>query len=263
MSPLHTAATPWPMMGRDEELAFIRAALTGERATGLVITGAAGVGKTRLALAAVQEAEGAGCAAAWTVATRAAAGIPFAAFAQLLPPLRGGPAGMLRQAAAALRDRAAGRRLVVAVDDADLLDDASASLLPQLASGRTAFVVVTVRSGQAVVDPIVSLWKDGSCEYLELQALSRDQHGRLARDVLQGDVDRGTLMRLWDASDGNPMFLRELILDGLEHGALTEADGLWRWRGPLRTGRGSRSSSTCRSHRPARARLRARCSARP
>jgi DNA-binding NarL/FixJ family response regulator len=224
------------MMGRDKEMKIVREALTDDRTTGLVLAGAAGVGKTRLALAAAAEAQAAGHAVARAVATRAASAIPFGALAQLLPPLEGRPAGILRRAAAALRERAAGKPLVIAVDDADLLDAASATLLQQLESGRDAFVLATVRTGQPAPDSIVALWKDGSCEYLELQPLSREHVDALIREVLGGSVDGRTLQRVWTASHGNPLFLRELIRDGLEHGALAEADGLWRWHGPLRAG---------------------------
>ena len=39
----------WPLTGRDEELAAIQRAIGGAEVSGVVIAGAAGVGKTRLA----------------------------------------------------------------------------------------------------------------------------------------------------------------------------------------------------------------------
>jgi DNA-binding CsgD family transcriptional regulator len=200
------------------------------------LAGAAGVGKSRLALEAVREAEGAGYATASATATRAASAIPFGALAQLLPPLSGSASRMLREAAAALARQTDGRPLLLAVDDADLLDAASATLVHQLVGGSAVFVVVTIRTGQRAPDPIVSLWKDGLCEYLELQPLARGQVERLVSEVLGGEVDGRTLHRLWEASQGNPMFIRELVLEGLERGVLRHGDGLWRWRGELGTG---------------------------
>ena len=63
------------------------------------------------------------------------------------------------------------------VDDAHLLDAASATLVQQLAGAREARVLVTLRSGEPVPDAVVSLWKDHGCEYLELQPLSLEETG--------------------------------------------------------------------------------------
>jgi hypothetical protein len=48
----------WPLVGRDEELAQLAAAVVAQR--GAVITGAGGVGKTTLAMAGLRVAEGRG-----------------------------------------------------------------------------------------------------------------------------------------------------------------------------------------------------------
>src|SRR5690349_17042262 len=113
---------PWPFAGRDEELELVRRALAGAR-SGIVITGPAGCGRTRLAMEAVR---GADCArAAGAPELRA---LPFAAFASLLPE------GVTLHRAVQLLS---GVRLLL-VDDAHLLDDASAALVHQLAvQGRT------------------------------------------------------------------------------------------------------------------------------
>lgn len=77
----------WPLVGRAEELALLRTAL-GAATSGAVLSGPAGVGKTRLAaeLAAAAEAQG------WRVvraaATRSMSTIAFGAVLHLLPPTR-------------------------------------------------------------------------------------------------------------------------------------------------------------------------------
>src|SRR5207244_2921737 len=76
--------------------------LARRESAGVIVSGEAGVGKTRLAAEAVRAAEAAGCATFRVTATRAAATIPFGAFAQLLPPPSTLPAGQpafLRRAA--------------------------------------------------------------------------------------------------------------------------------------------------------------------
>ena len=226
----------WPLVGRREELALLEDALTTEGTSGVVFAGAAGVGKTRLARESLDAAESKGLVARWAVATRAAASIPVGALAQLLPGVE--LAGrnrfeLLRRAAAALVEGTGGARLALGVDDAHLLDDVSAALVHQLAATGSGFVVVTVRSGEPVPDPVVGLWKDGLAERVEVQPLGRGELEELITAALGGQVDGATLRALWQLTRGNPMFLRELILGGLDSGALRSSASVWRWEGPM------------------------------
>src|SRR5438067_4565171 len=231
----HLPAT-WPLIGRGAELAFVVDAIVAQDCGGIVLAGGAGVGKTRLASEVVRAAAGQRCATEWVAATRAGASIPFGSFAHLLPDFvlsTVDQLGVLRRIVDALIARANGRRLVVAIDDAHLLDDASATLVHQLAGTRHAFILSTLRAGVPAPDPIVALWKDGMVERLELQALSEAQVHELVVQVLGGHVDGLTMARLWEASRGNVLFLRELILAGTESGAVRKADGVWGWRAPM------------------------------
>jgi DNA-binding NarL/FixJ family response regulator len=226
----------WPLVGREEELAAVKVAMDDASVSGVVLAGTAGVGKTRLAREAIGLARAAGLTTRWAVATQAASAIPFGALAQLLPDLgRHAPdqAQLLHRAARALREQAGPRRLVLGVDDAHLLDGVSATLVQQLAAGSAAFVVVTLRSGEPVSDAILSLWKDGLAERLELQVLSRGEVEELVVAVLGGQVDGLTLHRLWTATQGNVLLLRELLLAGLELAKLERRDRVWRWSGSL------------------------------
>src|SRR5262249_42884767 len=136
----------------------------------------------------------------------------------------------------AIADRAEGRRLVVAVDDAHLLDAASATLVHQLSMSRWASVVVTIRTGEPVLDSIRALWKDGGGEYVELQSLSEGDVGRLLVEALGADVEGATCLLLWEATRGNPLYLRELVRQGVASSALSARGGVWRWRGPVAPG---------------------------
>src|SRR5438132_3548678 len=168
----------WPLIGRGAELAFVADVMVAGEGGGIVLAGGPGVGKTRLASEVIKAAAGQRCATEWVAATRAGASIPFGSFAHLLPDLVLSTVdrlGVLRRIIDALITRANGRRLVVAIDDAHLLDDASATLVHQLAGTRDAFILATLRAGVPAPDPIVALWKDGMAERLELQALSEAQ----------------------------------------------------------------------------------------
>ena len=206
-----------------------------------MITGPAGVGKTTLATAAVQLAQERGMSLARTTATRASRGLPFGAFASLLPPdpaddrlARGEHGELLRRYLQAVVEGAEGRPLVVFVDDAHLLDAGSATLVHQLALTRAATVVATVRSGEAAPDPVVALWKDGPAERIEVGVLDDTTIDELLVTVLGAPVEPASVRQLAGHCQGNPLFLRELVTGAIETGALVEeVVGIWRLRGAL------------------------------
>jgi hypothetical protein len=224
----------WPLVGRRDELELVAGILGRPGAAGAVLAGAPGVGKTRLAGELLGRARGSGRATAWVQATGSASSIPFGAFAHLLPAeLRAvGPVNLLRVAGDAVVSRAADGPLVLGVDDAHLLDPSSAALVRHLGGSEGCVVVVTVRSRARVPDAIVSLWKDGPLERIELSSLTAADVAELLPAVLGGRVDGATAHRLWEASRGNPLYLRELVLGGVESGTLADVHDLWRWRGP-------------------------------
>ena len=121
---------------------------------------------------------------------------------------------------------------------------ASAALVHHLAASRDAVVLATVRSREASPDAVTALWKDELCDRLDLQPLSDRETGDLLRQVLDGEVDVRTRHDLWEATQGNLLFLRELVGEGLASGAFALQDGLWRWVGRRSTHlQGSPSSS--------------------
>jgi hypothetical protein len=229
----------WPFAGRQAELRSVAEALSEGSASGVVIVGPAGVGKTRLAVEVSQLAAAQGCSVAWVRATRSAASIPLGAFAALLPAgdlrLAEG-VELLARARHALAERAAGRRLVLCVDDGQLLDDASASLVHQLVAAGETFATVTVRRDQPVPDALRALWKDELCTLLELGELSRDEVGDLLAAGLGGPIDGASVNTMWELTRGNALFLRELARHGVDRGLLTEHGGVWRWRGKVEAG---------------------------
>jgi len=80
------------------------ALVANESTAGVVVTGAAGVGKTRLALELSRAAQSHGCVVEWVRATRSAASVPLGAFAPLLPAAGSG-AELLAGARQALVER--------------------------------------------------------------------------------------------------------------------------------------------------------------
>ena len=120
--------------------------------------------------------------------------------------------------------------MLLGVDDGHLLDAASAALVLHLAASGTAFVVVTVRAGEPCPDPVVALWKDAGALRLELQQLSQDETAGLLAAALGGEVEPGVLRWAFEASEGNVLYLRELVTGALTAGALQRAGGRWQLR---------------------------------
>jgi hypothetical protein len=206
----HSAGTGsvsvWPLAGRDAELARIERA-RGETC-GVVISAEAGVGKSRLGREALAVAERDGAYTAWVQATRSAAMVPLGALAGLLPDSARADEvlDLLRTSALALRERAGRRPIVLGVDDAQLLDSASAALVLHLATQAGVFVIATVRTGEPCPDAIVSLWKDAGALRLELEPLTDDVVRSLVEAALGAPVEQEALVRVSDRSQGNPLY---------------------------------------------------------
>ena len=227
--------TSWPFTGRTSALDEVHSLLRADTARGVVVAGEAGIGKTRLVDEVLDRLEPDRFAVVRTGATAADSAIPFGAFGHLLPAEDPATAAVnpLRWAAEALRGLAGRSPLLVAVDDAHLLDPTSAALVHHLVLHRQARVLATVRTGAAAPDPVTALWKDDLARRLDLVPLSRSESQEAVEAALGGQLAAPTARRLHDSTRGNPLFLRELVLAGLAEGRLTRTRGVWHWHGDL------------------------------
>ncbi len=224
------------LVGRTAELARIDGVLAARSFRGIALVGPAGVGKSRLADETRARGEAMGMATVIAAATPVSASITLGALAHLLPAVSTftdlhaelQPAQLLQAAQATLVELAQGQPLMLSIDDAHQLDAVSAHLVHQLVATASAFVVITVRSGERVSEAISTLWKDGFVDRLDLQALPRVDADSFAAQLLGGVVDSAASNWLWQTSNGNALFLRELVLGGRDAGTLVEADGVWR-----------------------------------
>jgi DNA-binding NarL/FixJ family response regulator len=231
---LWDVAATWPLTGRAEELSLIGGLLhRRDGPLGVVLAGAAGVGKTRLAREALAVAQQRGAHTRWAAATASARALPLGAFAATLEVVGPDPARLLRQASAALLAGAGRAGVIVGVDDAHLLDELSATLVHQLVLRRAATVILTLRTGETPPDAVTALWKDGHLTRLELQPLSQDETARLVEARLDGPLDSAAGRRLWSVTQGNALYLRQLVDGELEAGRLHQVAGVWRWSGEL------------------------------
>ncbi|MGB8960528.1 MAG: AAA family ATPase, partial [Pseudonocardiaceae bacterium] len=227
-------AATWPLTGRAEELSLIGGLLhRRDGPLGVVVAGAPGVGKTRLAREALAVAQQRGARTRWAAATASARALPLGAFAATLGVVGPDPARLLRQASAALLAGAGRAGVIVGVDDAHLLDELSATLVHQLVLRRAVTAVLTLRTGETPPDAVTALWKEGHLTRLELQPLSHDETAALVEARLDGALDSAAARRLWSVTQGNALYLRQLVDGELEAGRLHQIAGVWRWSGEL------------------------------
>jgi DNA-binding CsgD family transcriptional regulator/tetratricopeptide (TPR) repeat protein len=217
----------WPLVGRDDELNRIDAAVA--RGRGVLVAGPAGAGKTRLLESALAAAAARGTATLTVVASRASESIPLGCLSSLLAigsDVPEGAAGLvgIRHALEKLRG---GQPLVLAIDDAHWLDDASAALVHQLVAGEDVTAIASVREDEDVPSAVTTLWKDGLLERIDLAPLDTDSVVAVLERVLGGQVERAGALRLAARCRGNALFLRELLDEAERLHLLSQQHGVW------------------------------------
>lgn len=224
----------WPLTARAGCIERLARAYTERASGGFVLTGPAGVGKTRLGeeLLALSGAR----PRARAVGHTATQSIPLGAFAHLLPPEMARDIGLgdddrvalFHQARVALGDLAAGERLLLLVDDIDQLDDTSLALLVPLTLQRTLFLVATIRAGRPLPAVVETLVKDGHLGVEEVAPLAHDDIVTLLHRVLDGPVETASCERLAEVSEGNLQVLHEVVGLAQQRGVLRVDGGAWR-----------------------------------
>ena len=227
------SASVWPLVGRDTELAQISSARSDRSSCGVVISASAGMGKSRLAREACAEARAVGMPSLWVQATGSSAAIPLGALAAVIPAeLRSSdPFELLRESSAAVRAAAGGGTVLLAVDDAHLLDSMSATVVLQLAATDDVFVLATVRTGEPAPDAVDSLWKDAGARRIELERVSDETIAQLVEAGLDGPVEHATMRQIVDTCAGNPLYAHELVIGAIEDGTMRVEHGVWRMEG--------------------------------
>jgi DNA-binding CsgD family transcriptional regulator len=212
------------------ELTRVLDVVARQPAETILVTGEAGMGKTKLLHEVVRQLHGRRSAAILATASVPAKALPLGALAGLRPagPDEHGAVDLMK----AIRDNLArprdGRRPVLAVDDAHWLDDVSAALVHQVIAERICPVVAAVRTGELTSEWLGPIWSLEWVHRVAVERLAPEDVAALAAAMLDGPVDGPTAHRLARLCDGNPLYLRELVLAGRESDSLTQHDGMWR-----------------------------------
>ncbi|HYJ54784.1 MAG TPA: AAA family ATPase, partial [Mycobacterium sp.] len=221
----------WPLIGRSEEIRTIEAAISASDVPGILVCGAEGVGKTRIAREALSAAASKGWETRWTVGTSSARAIPLGAFTGWAPSGVTDTVQLLRGVIESLTAASSGTKVVVGVDDIHLLDDLSIFVVHQIVQQGSAKLVVTVRAGEPIPAAISEIWKDGGFVRLDLQQLSPSETASLLSATFEGSVDSDASQRLWKLTGGNVLYLLNIVEQEVADGRIVQERGCWRWVG--------------------------------
>ncbi|HZB32422.1 MAG TPA: ATP-binding protein [Streptosporangiaceae bacterium] len=222
----------WRFVGRTEEIDRIRTALLNGEPGPIVITGESGMGRTAVLARALEYADR---ERDTVLRVEPAGDEPFAALRpHLSAEVSAGSAALgdaVPAAARVLAERAGGRRLVVALDDAHLADHASLLALRALSRQGDAVLLATRCTSAAVghrLDPTDALRYEPGMQTLSLRPLSKDEVAVLLAGVIGGPVYPATTEALHAATGGNPRLLYTLVVENRLVEFLVTHDGGWR-----------------------------------
>lgn len=207
-------APPRHLYGYETEISTIVEAISGESHRGVLIIGAAGVGKTTVVNAALSQLD-----PELTVtrlrgsenARKRNLGIfeillSKAGLATDLPP---------GQALSVLGDlfarNAEGGAALVVVDNADLVDDHSLAVLAQLADARRINIVIAAESARPPVDLIAGLWLAGSIVRVDLDGIGEADAVAMINSVGLMETETRAVSELTTTAHGNPRLLERLL----------------------------------------------------
>ena len=235
----------WPLTGRSEEMRLIEAALSDEGSSGIVICGAAGVGKSRLAREAVDAAASRGCVTHWAVGSSCAEALPLGAFAAWVQSDAATTVQLVRGVIDSLTRPHRGRPWCsVSTTYTDSTTCRRSSCI-RSCSGALQRWSLTVRDGDPVPVATQELWRTGQFERLDLQPLPPDEATALLSATLGRKPGSQTARRLWEMARGNVLYMRQVVEREVADGRLEERWLLamdWRPGHAVRLGRTDRCS---------------------
>lgn len=239
-------AMAWPLIGRESEDRRIRESLDDPSRRPVALVGPPGVGTSRLLEFVVEHGNRRGWHVCTSVASPALHTVPFGAVAPLAT--RDGALdttdrlGVIAALEQDLHAAAGGRDLLMVVDEAQWLDDASVALLERLRIRRRSRIVIVVSDARAT--PVgTGGWSFATTDtaIIDIGPLDREAHDQLVGSVCDRPVTRETAQRLWDHTGGRPRDL-ELLLDAIHRAAGVDPDAeVWHWTGEITVSSGLRA----------------------
>lgn len=204
---------------------------------GVLLTGDMGVGKSRVVEAVLNRCAASSCHVVRITSTPADRALPLGAIHHLLPATSRSFADSTeipQVVARKLLKVAEGRTIVLGVDDASWLDESSAAVVQHLVIHAGARVLFATRTEAVGTLPVEVLRRWGRLARIDLAPLTWYQTKQLVKAALGAPMDGLTLYGLWRVTDGNPLFLREVLCGAVDNGALTVQESIVTWRNGVR-----------------------------
>jgi DNA-binding CsgD family transcriptional regulator len=217
-------------VGRAPELRDIAEALRSSTSAGAVLVGVSGIGKTALLQNAIAQAQ----THAYVVRLRGSAAMassPYSAMNSLLTGLDdeqvAHPVTMLRALSALLRARGAGRTVVLAIDNVELLDGPSATIISQLVSIGAVKILLTARRFHLADVAFMALWRKGSLLRLDVEAFSLKESALFCESELGAYVSSDVVRTAHRLSGGSPKLLSGCLRELQRQGLLVQGATSW------------------------------------
>lgn len=226
------------LTGRSDDLGSAVEALRGGSHVAVLLLGDHGIGKSRLMEAVAAELRGQ-VTPVRLHGSPALSHVPYGVLAPFIVDL---PVEDATSQLAVLRifwsylegqRRATQKPLLLIVDDAHDLDEATAGVLVELAAAGWAKLLVGAATRPGLPEPLLQLWFEGIAERHDLRPLTRDQTTEILAERLGPQVLPNVAEVLWEASGGNPLLLGCLVDDAKSDGTLLQRNGVWLLARPL------------------------------
>lgn len=200
-------------VGRSAELAALRAAYQDEDVTTVLVSGEAGIGKSRLVREFTTRLGAAPLVLTGRCMEFGNDGLPFAPFLSPLRRLAAVP-GDFGEVLAVLERCADARPLVLVLEDLHWADQSSLRLLTFLVANLAhegVFLVGTHRAADGPLRPLVAeLVRSPAVRRVVPAPLSRHETGRQLASLLGREPEPVLASRVFDRSRGNPLFIEAL-----------------------------------------------------
>jgi DNA-binding CsgD family transcriptional regulator len=220
----------WPFRMREEIFAQLREPLVAHGPMVIVLRGAAGTGKSRIARECAAWHQRRGRRVTWVGANGSLQTIPWGAFVALVIP-GGEPIAVLSELSDRI-GRASGESLMplLMCDDAQHLDERSAAVVAEVARRKSASIVLTIRDDMKVPEAIRLLIEADNTLVIRVGELDRADVAEMLAAVLGHRVRPSSVDQVHALTRGNFLYLRELLRGEVDASRFARHGDQWTWQ---------------------------------